>query len=95
MTRAATYEKALRELWPGYDSSSAGFLNYRPDYVVDPYRPCSVVSAVADEPGAITAAIRRDAHVFEFTATNAYSPETVKAYMASKLRNYVLVTQEQ
>jgi hypothetical protein len=53
------------------------------------------VEAVSDDPQAITAAIRRDAHVFEFTALNAYSDLAVRNYLVGKLPNYVQVTQEQ
>ncbi|HEX8208455.1 MAG TPA: hypothetical protein VF587_20510 [Solirubrobacteraceae bacterium] len=95
MTRAATYEAALGELLPGYNTGSESFLTYRPDFIVAPYRPCSVVEAVADTSEAITAAIKRDAHVFEFTAMATYSDASVRGYMAEKLPNYVAVTQEQ
>ena len=95
LTRSRTYETALKQVLKGFDTSSESFLTYRPDYVVQPYRPCSVVEAVRDDPEAITAAIRRDAHVFEFTALNAYSDVTVRNYLAAKLPNYVQVTQEQ
>ena len=93
--RARTYEAALKELLPGYNLSGEGFLTYRPDYVVSPFRPCSVVEAISDDTEAITSAIRRDAHVFEFTAVNAYSAATIRSYLTSKLPNYVEVTQEQ
>ena len=90
-----TYEAALRTVLPGYNSSSEGFLSYRPDYVVVPFRPCSVLTAISDNIDAMNTAIRRDAHVFEITALNAYTPALVRAYMASKLPNYVNITQEQ
>ena len=95
MTRSRAYEKALRAVLPGYDEGSEGFLSYRPDYVVSAFRPCSVVGAVSDDSQAITAAIRRDAHVFEFTAFNEYSDDRVVSYMTQKLPNYVDLTQEQ
>lgn len=94
-TRSTVYEKALRSTLPGYNSSAAGFLQYRPDFIVNPFRPCSVVSAISNEIDAINSTIRREAHVFEFTAIKAYSDAKVSSYLASKLPNYVQVTQEQ
>lgn len=93
--RSTIYESALREILPGYNSSSEGFLRYRPDYIVKAFRPCSIVEAVGDSQEAINAAIRRDAHVFEFTAMNSYSESAVMTYIAAKLDNYVQITQEQ
>jgi hypothetical protein len=95
LTRSRVYESALSTVLPGYNTAAEGFLTYRPDLVVAPFRPCSIVAAIADDPAAINAAIRRDAHVFEFTATNAYTPATIRSYMAEKFSNYVQVMQEQ
>lgn len=46
--RAGAYETALKELLPGYDTRADGFLVVRPDFVVSPFKPCSVTSAVND-----------------------------------------------
>jgi hypothetical protein len=83
--RARTYEAALASLLPGYNTGSEGFLAYRPDLVVAPFRPCSIVAAVSDDQAAINAAIRRDAQVCEFTAINSYSAAAIRDYMASEL----------
>lgn len=93
--RAGQYEGALKKLLPGYDSRFDGFLNYRPDYVISPFRPCAVADAVSSTNDAIRAAIRRQAHVFEFTALAQPSVAGVKNYLRDKLTNYVHLTQEQ
>lgn len=93
--RAHIYETALRAVLPGYDTGGDGFLSYRPDFVVNPFKPCSIVTALSEEQMAINAAIRRDAHVFEFTALKTYSSDAVRGYIAGKFANYVEVTQEQ
>jgi hypothetical protein len=93
--RAGQYENALKQVLPGYDSRTEGFLTYRPDYVVSPFRPCAVADAVTDTNEAIRAAIRRQAHVFEFTALAQPSVTGIRTYLRDKLANYVHLTQEQ
>lgn len=94
-SRSTQYEPALVQVLPGYNTSASGFLSYRPDFVVNDFTPCAVSDAPDDTNDAIRAAIRRSAHVFEFTAIAAGDPGLVKSYLASKLPNYVRVTQEQ
>jgi hypothetical protein len=93
--RSGPYEDALKRVLPGYDSGSEGFLTYRPDFVVKPFRPCAVTDAVSNTNDAIRHAIRREAHVFEFTALAHPSMPGIKKYLASKMSNYVQLTQEQ
>ena len=93
--RAGQYEGALKQILPGYDSRVDGFLTYRPDFVVSPFRPCAVADAVNNTNDAIRAAIRRQAHVFEFTALAQPSVTSIKTYLRDKLPNYVHLTQEQ
>ena len=93
--RAGQYEGALRKILPGYDSRIEGFLHYRPDFVVSPFRPCAVADALNNTNDAIRKAIRRDAHVFEFTALAQPSVAGIKTYLREKLPNYVQLTQEQ
>ncbi len=93
--RAGVYETALKELLPGYDTRADGFLGVRPDSVVSPFKPCSVTSAVNDTNEAIRRAIRREAHVFEFTALAQPTAAGIRTYLKDKLPNYVQVTQEQ
>jgi hypothetical protein len=94
--RANAYETSLRRVLPGYDSHQGeGFLNVRPDFVVSPFRPCAVTSAVDDSNAAIRRSIRRDAHVFEFTALAQPSVTGIRTYLRGKLPNYVRLTQEQ
>lgn len=93
--RSSKYEKALRTVLPGYDSGGQGFLNYRPDFTVSPFTPCAVSNAISNTNDAIRKAIRRDAHVFEFTALAEPSLTGIKTYLNQKLGNYVRVTQEQ
>lgn len=94
-TRSGDYEDSLRKVLPGYDTGSAGFLGHRPDYVVTPFQPCSILGATSEETQAINAAIRRTAHVFEFTASNELSTERIASYLGKKMSAYVNVTQEQ
>ena len=94
-TRAGGYEAALARVLAGYNTTASGFLTYRPDYVVTDFKPCSILEAASDDQAAINAAIRRDAHVLEFTAQRALSAATVRTYLEGKLPNYVRVTQEQ
>lgn len=93
--RSRIYEGAMREISPGYDTGGDGFAGKRPDIVVSPFRPCSIVNAVSDEQEAINAAIRRDAHVIEVTAQQSATMKSIADYMAGKFTNYVFVTQEQ
>ncbi len=92
--RSADYESGLRIVLPGYNTSSEGFLTYRPDYVVHPFRPCSVSNAVNDTNEAIRSAIKRQGHVFEFTAIARPSVAGIQTYLRKKLPNYVQITQE-
>lgn len=93
--RAGQYEGALKKLLPGYDARVEGFLTYRPDYVVAPFRPCAVTDALSSTNEAIRTAIRRDAHVFEFTALAEPSVAGIRMYLKDKLLNYAHLTQEQ
>lgn len=93
--RAAQYEGVLKQVLPGYDSRAEGFLHYRPDFVISPFRPCGVTGALNNTNDAIRKAIRREAHVFEFTALAQPSVAGIKNYLREKLPNYVDLTQEQ
>lgn len=93
--RSSDYESILRELISDYNVTAQGFLSYRPDFTVSPFRPCAVTSAKSNHIDDINAAIRRDAHTFEFTAQRRPTIDTIRTYMRGKLENYVLVTQEQ
>lgn len=93
--RSTLYEPALGGLLPGYNTSGTGFLNHRPDYVVEDFTPASLMDSLSDEPKAIRVAIKRNAHAFEFTAINSSDVENVRSYLAGKLPVYIKVTQEQ
>jgi len=93
--RSADYEAILRDLLPGYNCTAKGMLNYRPDYIVEPFAPCAVTAAISGEIEAIHLAIQRRAHVFEFTAQRTPTEATIRSYLADKLPNYVQITQEQ
>jgi hypothetical protein len=94
-SRALEYEDALRGLMPGYNTGGSGFLGYRPDCIVSPFKPCAVTGAISDDADAINIAIRRDAHTFEVTAQQRPTAQSVRHYLSTKLRNYVTLTQEQ
>lgn len=93
--RSVRYESALSSVLAGYNTSSLGFLSYRPDYVVSPFSPAAVSDAPDGTNDAIRAAIQRTAHVFEFTAINVADPRLISNYLGEKLPNYVQVVQEQ
>jgi hypothetical protein len=93
--RSERYESALGAVLGGYNRTAEGFLRYRPDHIVKPFKPCSILDAAGSSRQQINAAIRRDAHVFEFTAQRNATGATLAQYLASKLPNYVEITQEQ
>lgn len=93
--RSHDYEGRLRQLLSAYDVGAPGFLGYRPDYVVEPYRPCSLVSAVSSSDEAIKEALKRSTHVFEFTAIRDLSPTAVLTYLEKKAPNYVALLEGQ
>lgn len=93
--RAILYENALKQALHDYDRVADGFLTYRPDYVVEPFRPAAVTDAITNTNDAIRTALRREGHVFEFTALGNPSVTNIKNYLKTKLPNYVHLTQEQ
>jgi hypothetical protein len=93
--RANQYEQALKKLFPGYDKRTSSSLSYRPDYTVTPFSPCSILKASQADSASINEVIRRDAHVFEFTAFQNATIDQVSGYLGRKLPNYVEITQEQ
>ena len=92
--RAAVYEAVLRTILPGYNIGGMGFTRFRPDHIVEGFKPCAVSSAISDDVGAINIAIRREAHALEFTAQVSPTLQSLKTYLATKLPNYVELTQE-
>jgi hypothetical protein len=92
--RSTTYEPVLRSLVPRYDKAAPLFGTNRPDLVVRDYVPCAVTRAKSEKADSISNAIKRDAHMIEFTAQKAPSGKTLKTYLATKVPNYVRVTQE-
>ena len=94
-TRANHYEPRLAVLLPEYNRSANGFLSYRPDAVIVPFHPCSILNSISADQTAINSAIRRDAHVLEFCALTAPDALSIRNYLRSKLPNYVSITQEQ
>lgn len=93
--RSHQYEAVLRILLPGYDTGDPSFLSYRPDFVVTPFSPASLTSALSSDGRAIAEAIQRKAHVFEVTAMKKPTIQAIRTYLSTKLKNYVEVTQEQ
>jgi hypothetical protein len=93
--RSAQYEVILERLLGAYNVGGGGFLSYRPDVVVEPFAPCSILSAASPAIDDINNAIKRLAHVFEFTAMETLSVDGVRTYLKQKLPNYVEVTREQ
>jgi hypothetical protein len=93
--RWADYEGRLQALLSGYNTGGEGFLGYRPDFVVTPFRPCSILEATSDDTAAINVAIRRDAHGYEFVALADPTVEAARAYLAEKLPNCVEIVREQ
>lgn len=93
--RASDYEGVLRAELPGYDTSPAGFIEQRPDYVVSPYVPCAILASPAPHVEQINQAIKRQASVFEFTSTRTFSCDYVRKYLTDKLTKYVHTMREQ
>ena len=94
--RSTIYEPILTQLLPGYNQTSTGFLGYRPDFVVAPYKPCSILLAGSPDSQKINQVIYRDAHVFEFTAMDQFTAVSIQTYLRNKkLSNYVEVVREQ
>ncbi len=93
--RSILYESRLSALIPEYNRSAPGFLAYRPDAIITPFHPCSILNSISDDQTTINAAIRRDAHVFEFAAFTEPNPAAITTYLKGKLANYVKITQEQ
>lgn len=94
-TRSLQYEQALREIFPTYNTGSAGFLGYRPDLVIEPYRVCELSLSASDDDPVINEAIRRHTIACEFTASKEFTLAAVQTYLNRKLPNYVEVLQEQ
>lgn len=93
--RSVHYEVVLSNILPGYNTAGNGFLQYRPDLIISPFHPCSILSARSEDISDINAAIYRDAHVFEFTALSELTVSSVQTYLGQKLPNYVSTTREQ
>ncbi|WFM72445.1 hypothetical protein [Halomonas sp. CKK8] len=93
--RASQYEKRLSEILESYDKGHEGFLTYRPDYVVEKYRPCKLTSCEDNNISSINDSIRRTAITCEFTAVKEFNLANVTSYLNRKLKNYVEVVQEQ
>jgi hypothetical protein len=93
--RSTIYEPKLKTLLTSYDVKTPGFLDARPDWVIEDYAPCSVLSAAKLQRTELNQAIRREAHAVEFTAQKSPTVASITAYLESKLPNYVAATQNQ
>jgi hypothetical protein len=93
--RSVAYEPALTRILPGYNQTRQGFLSYRPDFISSTYKPCSILAAGSDDINQINDVIKREAHVFEFTAMDQFNLNNVSTYLRQKLPNYVEVVREQ
>jgi hypothetical protein len=94
-SRAPQYEGALKELFPNYNTNSNGFLTYRPDLVLEPYRKCELSLSEDEEDASINQAIRREAIACEFTSLKDFNLAGVQTYMNRKITNYIEILQEQ
>lgn len=93
--RSIDYEPKLRYILGDYNKGSEGFLGYRPDCIIKPYRPCSILTASDDDESSINEAIIRDCHVLEFCAFKHLTKQSVQNYLSNKIANYIEITQEQ
>jgi hypothetical protein len=93
--RSVAYEPVLSRLLPGYNQTQPGFLSYRPDFIASPYKPCSILAAGSEDINRINDVIKREAHVFEFTAVDQFTLVNATNYLRQKLTNYVEVVREQ
>lgn len=94
-SRAQQYEGSLKEIFPNYNTNSDGFLTYRPDLVLEPYRKCELSISEDDADASINQAIRREAIACEFTSLKDFSMAGIQGYMNRKIMNYVEILQEQ
>jgi hypothetical protein len=93
--RSSQYEQALREIFPGYNTNSTGFLSYRPDLVIEPYNVCELSLSPNDNDSSINLAIKRKSLVCEFTASKDLTLPSLQTYLNRKLSNYVEILEEQ
>lgn len=93
--RSAAYEAKLALVLGVYNRTTSGFLAARPDYVAEDFNPASLTSATQNTTASINLAIQRNAHAIEFTSQASPSAAALGQYLAQKLPNYVLATQEQ
>jgi hypothetical protein len=84
-TRANVYEAVLQRFYPTYNTRHNASLASRPDLVVSPYVPASIIQQ---------GALRRTAHLIEFTSLKVPDAKSLHNYLGLKLPNYVQMTQE-
>lgn len=93
--RSGIYEKQLTSLLGTYNRSTKGYLNARPDFVVEDFVAAALTSTTSNSTRALTDAIQRKANAMEFTSQSVVTPASIGSYLALKLPNYVQATQEQ
>lgn len=93
--RSHEYEKALRSLYPRYNRGGPGFLTYRPDLIVTPYKVCSVLDTEGDDKTSANDTIKRSAHVLEFTCIRDLNSDHFLSYVQRKLLNYLDLLEQQ
>ncbi len=92
--RAAKYESVLKRYYEGYNTAFFPGFSKRPDILIEPYEPCSVLKSRSNTSDDINVAIRRKCHSVEVTAQNNATSESVASYLASKLTNYIELVKE-
>ena len=93
--RNSDYEKPLKAIFPTYNTNSTGFLSYRPDYVIEPYTPCSILKSKDRNIDSINNSIKRNANVIEFTAIKELDIDKIILYLEKKITNYIDILEKQ
>lgn len=89
LNRSSSYETALKNIYPTYNTGNTQISGFRPDLLLSGYEACKVLSVVSNDPKKITQDIRRKAHFIEVTATKKASKASIANYLGDKLINYV------
>lgn len=93
--RSSMYERQLELLLGTYNRTTPGYLNARPDFVVEDFVPAALTTAKSDSKAALIKSIQRSGNAMEFTSQETVTPLSLAAYLRQKLPNYILATQEQ
>lgn len=87
--RSNQYEGVLKTKYIGYNKAFCTGFSKRPDILLSPYIPCSVLTANSNEVARINQTISRSCHAVELTTINNATSKEVIRYLSTKLPNYI------